>query len=138
MLRAVREVLLVAAVAGLLPLVLGIVFILASYAAGGEQGYELWFLVVVVTTAFVPLAGTSALARLISACLERAQSWPLAGAMGGGLMFALLLIVSLMQYRENWGGFAIWVVGCVALAAVAAAILTLANNWFDRRRNPQA
>ena len=83
MMRAVREVLLVVAVAGLLPLVLGVLFILACYAAGAKQGYELWFLAIVVTTAFVPLAGASAIARLIAACLERAGSWRLTGALGG-------------------------------------------------------
>jgi len=135
MMRALREVLLIVAVAGLLPLVLGIVFILASYAAGGGQGHELWFLAIVVTTAFVPLAGTSALARLISACLERPQSWRLTGAVGGGLMLALLLVLFLLQRRDDWTGVAPWVAGCVALAAVAAVLLTLANNWLDRRES---
>lgn len=135
--RAVREVFLVAAVAGLLPLVLGILWILASYAAGVEQGYELWFLAIVVTTAFIPLAGTSALARLIAACLERAQSWRLTGALAGGLMLALLLVMFLLQRRDDWTGVAFWVVGCVALATAAAILLTLANNWFDRRPTRQ-
>ena len=135
MLRAFREVLLVVAVAGLLPLLLGTGFILASYAAGVEQGYELWFLAIVVTTAFVPLAGTSALARLTAACVERAHSWRLTGAVGGGLMLALLVVLFLLQHRDDWTGVALGVVGCVLMAAVAAALLTLANNWFDRRRN---
>jgi len=138
MMRAVREGLLVVAVAGLLPLVLGILFILACYAAGAKPGYELWFLAIVVTTAFVPLAGASAIARLIAACLERAESWRLTGALGGGLMLGLLIVGMLLQHRRDIADVAPWIVGCVALAAVAAILLTLANNWFDRRRNRQS
>ena len=85
--RAIREVLLVVAVASLMPLFIGVAMILAG--TGMERGYELWFLAVLVTTAFFPLAGTAAAARLTLACVERAHSWRLASATGAGLMLAL-------------------------------------------------
>ncbi|MCS6626481.1 hypothetical protein N0B44_26515 [Roseibacterium beibuensis] len=137
MIRVLREVLLIVAVAGLLPLVLEMLIILGSYAAGMERGYELWFLLVVVTTAFFPLAGTSGLARLTAACLERTQSWRLTGAIGGGLMLALLLVGLLLQQRREDYGAVLSIGGCVVLAAGASILLTLANNWFDRRRDRQ-
>ena len=131
--RAVREVLLVGAVAGLLPLAGGLVTILASYAAGVEQAYALWFLAIIVATAFFPLAGTAAAARLIAACLDRHRSWWFSGAVGACLMLCLLLVAGVLRPRTEVAGFLYWIVGAVLLGAAAAALLSLANNWFDRR-----
>lgn len=134
MMRAVREVLLIVAVAGLLPLAGGLLAILVSYAAGVEQGYELWFLAIIVATAFFPLAGTAMVARLISACLDRHRSWWFSGAVGGGLMLGLLFVAGILRPRTEVAGFLYWIVGSILLGAAAAALLALSNNWFDQRR----
>lgn len=135
--RAIREVLLIVAVASLMPFFIGVAVILAGYSTGVERGYELWFLAVLVTMAFFPLAGTAGVARLISACVQQAHSWRLAGATGAALMLVLITVGLLLQNRKDVASVAIWIAVAVVTAGAAAAMLTLANNWFDRRRNRQ-